>query len=120
MQTVQAAHMMDTCIVQAFSAGAANAWNVLADGYTNGSAIFCGYQAVGGDEVQGETEVVRIDARFRLPFGTSIAPRDRIKLTHRHGAAITAEYYEVVGEEMRGPSGLVVEAVRLMDGAGSG
>ena len=42
MQTVQAAHMMDTCIVQAFSAGAANPWNVLADGYTNGSAIFCG------------------------------------------------------------------------------
>lgn len=120
MQATQSGHMMDTCLIQVFAAGSVNAWNVPASGYTNGSAIFCGYEAVSGDEMQGETEVVEIDGRFRLPFGTAVKPTDRIKLTHRHGVAVTAEYYEIVGQARRGPSGLVVDVVRVKDGTGSG
>lgn len=116
MQATQTAHMMDTCVVQTFAAGTADGWGINADTYTDGTAIFCGFDNTAGDEKQGESEVVQYDATLRLPLTTAVTESDRIKLTHRFGVAISpAEIYEIT-RIRRGPSGLLLELEQVTDG----
>lgn len=99
--------MQDTCQVLVYSS-ADDAYNNPSPTYTPGSAISCGVELVGPDEVQESGEVPVIDARIRLPINTTIDARDRIRVTHRYGEDVTDEDYEIEGPVQRGPSGLVV------------
>lgn len=115
MQAHQAAHMMDTCTVDAWSAGT-NAYNLPSPTWTSGAAIACGYEVMQPDEAMATTTDAPVfDARLRLPITTAIDPRDRITITKRHGAAIVPIVHEVVGDVERGPSGLVVKLRKVTD-----
>ena len=119
MRAAQDAHMMDRGKVRTFSAGADDSYGIPAEGWTDGIEIPCGFQfANRTDEVMGETAVVAIDAKLRLPHGTTITSQDRFLLTRRMGVTLaTAEEYEVVGQPKQGPSGLYLELKRVTDGS---
>lgn len=114
MRDVQESAMQDTCVVLAYSSSADAYGNPTAT-YTAGSAISCGLELVDPDEEQASGEVPTIDARLRLPMGTTIDERDRIRVTHRYGEALSsAQTFEIEGPVKRGPSGLVLD-LRVVD-----
>lgn len=116
MTTTQEAHMMDAGQVLVFAAGAANDYGVKAEGYTPGSEIACGFEFANlTREVQGETEVVQIDAHLRLAKTATITAEDRFRLTKRFGAAVSPTIdFEIVGEPRLGPSGLYIDLKKVM------
>jgi len=104
--------MQDICMVQRYSAFE-DAYGNPSPDYTDQPAISCGVDQSSPTELQGSGRVPEIDLSLRLPVGTVIDPRDRIKVTHRYGLALaTAEVYAIVGPVERGPSGLVVRLKR--------
>jgi len=119
MKEVQDAHMMDMGKVRTFSAGTVNGYGIPANSWVDGVEIACGFQfANRTDEVQGETDVVVIDAKLRLLHGTAITSQDRFLLMRRMGVVLpTAENYEVVGQPRQGPSGLYIDLARVLDGS---
>lgn len=115
MQAHQAAHMMDTCTVDAWSA-ADNAYNLPNVTWTSGAAMACGYEVMQPDEAMATTTDAPVfDARLRLPIDAVVDPKDRITITKRHGVAVTPIVHEVVGDAERGPSGLVVKLRKVTD-----
>ena len=116
MQAVQYHHMMDSCRILAYST-ADDAYNIPQDSHTAGSEIRCGFDPSGWKEAQEESEVPIMQPTFRLPFGTAVNSRDRIRLTKRFGEAITPEDYEIIGGVERGPSGLVANTKLVTDGS---
>lgn len=107
MQGTQVSAMQDACIVLAYSATPDRYGNPQPT-YTAGSEIVCGFDPTTDDEVQDSGQVVIADASIRLPLGTAIDSRDRIRVTKRFGVAVTPLDFEVIGMPQRGPSGLVV------------
>lgn len=115
MKTAQEGHMMDSCRILVWAAGSADAYGRKVDSYTAGSEIACGFKFDNRTvEVQGESEVVVIDGRFRLPAATTIKASDRIRLTKRFGTALSpAVDFDVIGQPRLGPSGLVVDVAKV-------
>jgi hypothetical protein len=106
MRSTQEAHMLDTCIRQAFSR-TYDTYGSAVVTYTDGSAIVCGLDQRPGSERHGpDMTVLDYDATLRLPITTTIDARDRIKVTHRFGEAITNLVYDIAGPVQRGPSGI--------------
>jgi hypothetical protein len=68
----------------------------------------CGLDDTASEEmINAEAHV--FDAQLRLPIDTEISNVDRVNITHRFGVMLeTPIEYELLGEAMRGPSGLVV------------
>jgi hypothetical protein len=56
-------------------------------------------------------EMHAFDAQLRLPINTVISGVDRVRITHRFGVMLLniGVEYELIGEPMRGPSGLVLK-----------
>lgn len=115
MRMAQEWGMMDECQVFAYAPGALDDYgNPSAPTYTAGTVLACGLDNLAGRgsssrEVMAGTAVVMLDARLRLPIGTIIKSADRVQITSRFGEALTEPVtYEVIGEDMRGPSGLQV------------
>jgi hypothetical protein len=111
MQSSQETAMQDTCQVLAYSS-TTDAYNNPVPTWTPGAAIACGLEHLDPEEVQDTGLVPLIEARVRLPLDTALDAlgRDRIRVTHRYGAAlVTAQEFEIVGPPRRGPSGLVVD-----------
>lgn len=105
--------MQDTCIIQAYSA-TPDTYGDPVPTYTDGAAIACGFDPTGGRESwRPDMTALHVDATVRLPIATTLDTRDRIKITKRFGVAITAIVFEIVGLPQRGPSGLVVELVKV-------
>jgi hypothetical protein len=117
MRTAQQAHMMDTAVVQTFSASTADSWGIPADSYSDGSAVYCGFNNKAGIETQGEGEVVQYDATVRLPIGTAVTESDRIKITKRHGTTLSTPLIFEIVRLRRGPSGLLLELEQVTDGS---
>lgn len=114
LQTAQTGVMMDTCVVQVYATSSQDAYGAPVATYTDGAAITCGVEMTGGKESwRANMIATHIDATIRLPIATSIKSTDRIKVTHRFGAAITALVFEVVGAVRRGPSGLQVDVLQV-------
>lgn len=111
MQGTQADAMQDVCRIYVYSSQPDDYGNPTPT-YTAGEPTVCGFRP-SNDEVQGSGEVAMIDAKLRLPISANVHQHDRIQLTHRYGAAITAQMFEVFGMPERGPSGLVVN-LRLL------
>jgi hypothetical protein len=75
-----------------------------------GNAIACGFQPMPAGEVSDGSQVPMYDAVLRLPYNTDVTNLDRVKITHRHGAALaTPEYFTVYGHPALGPSALVLK-----------
>ena len=110
MQATQTSAMFDTCVIQAYSA-AQDAYGAMIASYTDGSEISVGFDPTGGREgKRTDMTTLPIDATVRLPFGTSVNAKDRIKITKRFGTALsTALVFDVVGFPQTGPSGIVLD-----------
>lgn len=114
MQNVQSGSMPDTCLILAHSAGSQNAYGELTPTYTAGAALACGYSDSGRDLMLADKTVIKTDGLLRLPIDTTIGIHDRIQITHRFGSALAvALTFEVAGPVRRGPSGLLVDLLKL-------
>jgi len=117
MRAAQADHMNDTCVIRVYGS-TTDENNMPKPAYTAGAPMACGFRARTPREVLQRAEVAMSDGDVRLPVGTTLDRRSRIRITHRHGQALSpAQDYEIVGEPLRGPSGLVVLLKRSTDGA---
>lgn len=120
MRATQESAMMDTCVRLQRSEAAADDYGRPQPVYSEAETLSCGFDPSKSKEVMDGTQVVLTDAVLRLPIGTEISNLDRIKITHRHGEALTnAPVYAIVGEPLRGPSGLVLN-LRLVADEGVG
>ena len=109
MQATNESAMMDTCIVQGYTA-TTDPFGQPTVTYVDRSPIACGFNPKGGREVAGEdTAPIITDASVRLPIATIVDRKDRVKITHRFGVVIAPQVYEIVSEPRRGPSGLVLD-----------
>lgn len=109
LQVAQEAAMMDTCIVTRRSTNSIDPYGMPQATWTDGSPIACGLNASANREVMDGAQVVVTDAVLRLPIDTVIGAEDRVTVTRRFGVALaTPLYFELIGEPMRGPSGLRV------------
>lgn len=115
MQAAQEAHMMDTCTIDVYTDGGADPYGAPSPTWVSGSPMACGFNTTRVEEVLGQTMVEAAEAALRLPIGTAIDPKDRVTITKRHGVAVSAVQYAVVGTPRRGPSGLVVGLVKVND-----
>lgn len=111
MQATQTGAMQDTCSIGVYSM-TRDSYGAEIAVYTYGADLFCGYDPTGGRESRRATMTpLDVSATVRLPIGTSISRRDRIKIKKRFGVAISPEIVlSIVSEPERGPSGLVIMA----------
>jgi hypothetical protein len=115
MRAANEAAMMDSCLVLVYSTDATDDYGIPVPTYTAGEPVPCGLDNLAGRgyrssrEVMIDSQVVILDARLRLPVGTTIKAADRVQITHRFGEALANSVtYDVIGDPMRGPSGLQV------------
>lgn len=116
MQGEQTRHMSDVCILQALSLGAADSYGRPAATYNDGSTFACGLDDTRREEGLDDAQVEIIDATIRLPIGalSEALSTSRIKVTHRHGSALSSPIvYKIIGPVRRGPSGLVADCQHI-------
>jgi hypothetical protein len=119
MEDTQEGAMQDTCRRMVFVEDIADAYGMPATEWVEDVALECGFDAMAKPEAMEGTEVVMADAVMRLPMGTELDHRDRLKVTHRFGVMVEEpETFEVIGEAERGPSGLVLKLRLVTDGSG--
>lgn len=114
LREAHTAHYNDTCQIGVLST-TQDTTGYPAPTWTYGSTIECGFDPAGGREREGaDKTVLRSDATLRLPIGTSVNQKDRVKIISRHGSTLSpAETYQVTSLAMRGPSGLVLDLVKV-------
>ena len=114
MRSTQDGAMQDTCRVGSYQA-TDDAYNLPSVTYVYGETVTCGLELVTPAEEHASGEVPVINARLRLPIGTSIDERDRIRIEQRYNESLTTpQVFEIQGPVKRGPSGLVLD-LRLVD-----
>ena len=81
------------------------------ESFAYGVELPCGITTLSGlDRTEYRNDsmtIVQADAKLRLPYDAALTQTSRIKLTKRHGSAITPEYYEVHGEPAVGTTAIV-------------
>jgi hypothetical protein len=101
--------MGDTCQIGTYAAGTADGFGQVKGSYTYATAISCGFEWKGTDEKHtAAINTYQADAILRTPHTTSVAVRDRVKLTYRYGTDITDLTFEVVGVGLCGPTATLV------------
>ena len=119
MQATQDGAMQDKCQILRYAS--------LGDGYGNPKAsytpwpeISCGIEQKVPREVQMSGEVPVIDAVIRLPLGTKIDERDRIRVAWRYTVEqlpeLSRDEYDIVGPVREGPSGIRVNCQLRTEG----
>ena len=113
LRACQSAFMGDACQVGTYTP-TQDSIGALLDGTASYAAeTACGLEMLASGNAQrdefrtGDGTIVNADAVLRLPHGTSIDEENVVKITKRHGTAITAVVYEVLGRPTVGPSGVV-------------
>lgn len=107
MRAAQDAHMMDTCVIQTCTQ-TGDTYNQLVETFADGAALVCGLDMRPGSERHTiDKTVINYDATVRLPIASAPTPKDRIKVTKRHGTALeVALVYNIVSPIQKGPSGV--------------
>lgn len=108
MRTAQDGHMMDTAFIQD-ETETTNSYREVVFTYADrGTSTVCGLDMRPGSENVREDKTVLIyDATVRLPIGTLVDEKNRIKVTKRFGETLTTVLvYDIVGPVQRGPSGV--------------
>lgn len=117
MQGAQEDAMMDQCSILTYSSTVVS--GEVQDGWTeSGNRVKCGLNTQKSREIhKDDLTIVKTDAQLRLPIGTTVAARDRIKVITRFGQP-EAELltYGIAGEPQQGPSGLVLDLVIINPG----
>jgi hypothetical protein len=109
MRSIQVAHMADECVLYSSVSGSAlDDWG--RPTVTSGSVTtVCGLEMVAQDETDKPgAQGPDFDAKVRLPITTTITRIDKVKITKRFGESVAPITYDVMGECLRGPSGLVL------------
>ena len=106
--------MQDWCYILRRSR-ATNDYGEEVDTYTaDAKRTRCGFKPTGRRQViGGQVTYTDVDAKLRLPIGTSIDTSCRVRIDERHGQDVTDEDFEVATEPMRGPSAITVELTRI-------
>jgi hypothetical protein len=106
--------MLDECVRMAWSSSR-NSYGEVVESWPSETTLACGVEMTGGEEKRrADGTVTVVDAVIRLPIGTALDVRDKIRVTKRHGTTLgTALTFEVIGEPMRGVSALVVECRKI-------
>lgn len=105
--------MLDTCQIGIRTSGDFSDPSGTAS-YSYGSGIACGVSKGGGVESDEGAQVDIAAVTIRLPIGTTVSSKDRIKVTHRKGTALAAdEYYSINGDPAGGTVALLVSATRM-------
>lgn len=103
--------MMDTCRVLEYSP-TTDLWNTPIAVYSSGSLggdIACSYEALSASEIKRLTLMeIYATARVRIPLGTAVDQKDRIRVTKLKGASVSLEDYDIVGDELTKPTCLVL------------
>jgi hypothetical protein len=109
MKQTQESVMMDTCVLKRYSE-TFDAMHHPVPAWTDGPVLACGLDMTGGEEVDGNGRVlVRWSATLRLPRGTMLDLRDRIRVIGRLWMMSSNPIeYQIAGPAQEGPSGLVV------------
>jgi len=78
--------------------------------YTYGAIIACGFTAKGGRETADGTQTALNSGSLRLPVGTAITSKDRIKLISRFGTTLsTAIEFRILGAPEHGPTAITLQ-----------
>ena len=112
-QETQNGAMQDTCIILDYHSVADDYGNPTESYIMRLTSSACGYEPVKTSETHGSGEVPLFDSRLRLPINTTIDAIDRIRITHRYGAAVANKDYAIIGPVKRGPSGLILNIKRI-------
>jgi hypothetical protein len=113
MRATQQGAMQDTCQI-GVQTSAADAEGQLVATYTYGTAIVCGINFKPSNTQRSEWRtsdgtLVNVDTTARLPHGTAVNAKDRLKVVTRFGETLaTALVFDVQGEPVEGPSGIEV------------
>jgi hypothetical protein len=111
MRDTQEAFMSDACQIGTVTTSQNDMGELVADEPSYGAEIPCGLQMTGGlqsaERRTADGTIVNADAKLRLPHDAVISVTNVVKITKRHGTAITPMVYEVMGVPAVGPSGIV-------------
>ena len=99
---------MDTCTLMRYTTIGETTYGTPIERWLDYGSVPCGFRPTVRRELLEQSEVLEAQAELRLSINTDIEHVGRIRLTHRHHVTIPPEEYDVVGEPMRGPSGLVL------------
>jgi len=118
MRSTQDGAMQDVCRVGAYTA-TDDAYNLPSVTYTYGDEVTCGLDLLRSDEQHASGEVPVITGILRLPIGTVIDERDRIRVEQRYNEELTTpQVFEIEGPVDRGPSGIRLDVRIVDDGSG--
>ena len=116
MRATQVSSMADTCVHSQRSA-TQDAYGQPVESWTDKLTYACGLNVKSGREWRRpESTDVITDGQMRLPLSALgvIVATDRVRVTHRQGAALTvAVVYEIEGEPRLGPTCLVADLRRV-------
>jgi len=102
----------DTCVIQTYHA-TADSHGQMVNSPSGGSAISCGFRwktSKDAFSVGGAGVVAEGDAELRLPIGTTITAKERVKITYLRGSALgTALIFQVIGEPRPGLTAILVD-----------
>lgn len=99
MRAAQTQSLMDTCVIQTQSV-TVDTYGQPIETFTDGAAIACRFVPSSGQEVRevsrADSTITVMRAIVRLPRGTTVTPKDRVKITKRYGETLaTALVYGV-------------------------
>lgn len=84
--------------------------------YTPGAACPMGYRPQSPKEVHDDQEVAVLMGRVRLPLGTAVTSKSRIRITHIEGEELgTALDFAVYGEPMIRPTIIICQLQKITD-----
>ena len=108
--------MHDTCVVQTYTSTTLDSYRQPTVTYPDGSAISCGFRwktSKDAFSVGGAGVVAEGDAELRLPIGTTITAKERVKITYLRGSVLgTALIFQVIGEPRPGLTAILVDLKR--------
>ena len=108
----------DTAIIQRYNSPGKDTYKIPQDGYTDQAPIAVGYRPGTPRELLGESQVHFKAPQIRVPIGTVIGHKDRVKLTRRMGTVLTTQpVFEVVGEPQLGATFWTIFLERVTDGS---
>lgn len=106
MKAAQESAMMDTCVLMRYF-NLPDGMNHPVPSWVDGSDLRCGFDATEGDELSTSGRIVeRWDATLRLPLGTVLNLRDRVRVTSRFQQPCEPMVFDITSA-FAGPSGLV-------------
>jgi hypothetical protein len=110
--------MIDKCQILTLADGASDAYGIPAKLWSQGAELSCGFRHLSARELLAASGVPNFTAQLRLPIGTVVSSKDRIKVTRLKGKVLsTPQEYEVFGEPMEGSIGILLNLRSVTTGA---